>query len=219
MHTRRRVSVGCQGLPRGRGRPYGGPSTLDGAQKLHQLPVRWTTSRPGCWMPVRILRGGRRSAASGGIPTGLFHRLAHEHSSRPQSATRRLRRCPYPPQAPPGIDHDAVQSAGQRRAPEHRVGERLSSHHGGPGAHFTAPPDAPGRPSARHRRRALAHLRGAAGPSVTRMCDRLEALGFIRRPCPESGREFALRLTPAARPTSLRCADLVNATSRTPSAP
>ncbi|MBT2452513.1 winged helix DNA-binding protein [Streptomyces sp. ISL-43] len=33
---------------------------------------------------------------------------------------------------------------------------------------------------------------------VTRMCDRLEALGFIRRhACPDSGRELTLRFTPA----------------------
>lgn len=48
------------------------------------------------------------------------------------------------------------------------------------------------------RMRALAELLGAAGPSVTRLCDRLEAAGFLRRhPCPGSGRELTLRLTPA----------------------
>ncbi|MFD3547309.1 MarR family winged helix-turn-helix transcriptional regulator [Streptomyces sp. NPDC058655] len=48
------------------------------------------------------------------------------------------------------------------------------------------------------RMRALARLLGAAGPSVTRLCDRLEAAGFLRRhPCPDSGRELTLRLTPA----------------------
>ncbi|MFD3327943.1 MarR family winged helix-turn-helix transcriptional regulator [Streptomyces sp. NPDC058701] len=48
------------------------------------------------------------------------------------------------------------------------------------------------------RMRALAQLLGAAGPSVTRLCDRLEAAGFLRRhPCLSDGRELTLRLTPA----------------------
>ncbi|MFD3808505.1 MarR family winged helix-turn-helix transcriptional regulator [Streptomyces sp. NPDC058619] len=46
--------------------------------------------------------------------------------------------------------------------------------------------------------RALAQLLGAAGASMTRLCDRLEAAGFLRRhPCPGDGREVTLRLTPA----------------------
>ncbi|MFD5932539.1 MarR family winged helix-turn-helix transcriptional regulator [Streptomyces sp. NPDC060333] len=50
------------------------------------------------------------------------------------------------------------------------------------------------------RMRALADLLGAAAPSVTRLCDRLEALAFIERhPCPDSGREITLRLTPAGQ--------------------
>ncbi|MFE2528883.1 MarR family winged helix-turn-helix transcriptional regulator [Streptomyces sp. NPDC059382] len=50
------------------------------------------------------------------------------------------------------------------------------------------------------RMRALAELLGAAAPSVTRLCDRLEALAFIERhPCPDSGREITLRLTPAGQ--------------------
>ncbi|MFF3209486.1 MarR family transcriptional regulator [Streptomyces sp. NPDC002886] len=45
---------------------------------------------------------------------------------------------------------------------------------------------------------ALAQLLGAAAPSVTRLCDRLEAAGFLRRhPCPGDGRELTPRLTPA----------------------
>ncbi|MER5731226.1 MarR family transcriptional regulator [Streptomyces sp. NPDC002138] len=45
---------------------------------------------------------------------------------------------------------------------------------------------------------ALAQLLGAAAPSVTRLCDRLEATGFLRRhPCPGDGRELTPRLTPA----------------------
>ncbi|MGW5849968.1 MarR family winged helix-turn-helix transcriptional regulator [Streptomyces sp. NPDC055254] len=48
------------------------------------------------------------------------------------------------------------------------------------------------------RMRALAHLLGAAAPSVTRLCDRLEAIGFLaRHSCAHSGREVTLRLTPA----------------------
>ncbi|MGW7460655.1 MarR family winged helix-turn-helix transcriptional regulator [Streptomyces sp. NPDC054797] len=45
---------------------------------------------------------------------------------------------------------------------------------------------------------ALAQLLGAAAPSVTRLCDRLEATGFLRRhPGPGDGRELTPRLTPA----------------------
>lgn len=48
------------------------------------------------------------------------------------------------------------------------------------------------------RMRILARLLGATGPSMTRLCDRLEAAGFLRRhPCPDDGRELTLRLTPA----------------------
>ncbi len=48
------------------------------------------------------------------------------------------------------------------------------------------------------RMRALAQSLGATGPSMTRLCDRLEAAGFLRRhPCPGDGRELTLRLTPA----------------------
>ncbi|MEU9802896.1 MarR family transcriptional regulator [Streptomyces sp. NPDC051000] len=50
------------------------------------------------------------------------------------------------------------------------------------------------------RMRALADFLGAAAPSVTRLCDRLEAIDFLERhPCPDSGREITLRLTPAGR--------------------
>ncbi|MGW6054844.1 MarR family winged helix-turn-helix transcriptional regulator [Streptomyces sp. NPDC055189] len=43
-----------------------------------------------------------------------------------------------------------------------------------------------------------------AAPSVTRMCDRLQATGFLERlPCPGNGREITLRLTPEGR-THLR---------------
>ncbi|MCX4776156.1 MarR family winged helix-turn-helix transcriptional regulator [Streptomyces sp. NBC_01264] len=45
---------------------------------------------------------------------------------------------------------------------------------------------------------ALAQLLGAGAPSVTRLCDRLEATGFLRRhPSPGDGRELTPRLTPA----------------------
>ncbi|MGW6824252.1 MarR family winged helix-turn-helix transcriptional regulator [Streptomyces sp. NPDC055005] len=48
------------------------------------------------------------------------------------------------------------------------------------------------------RMRDLGRLLGAAGPSVTRLCDRLEAAGFLRRhSCPDDGREINLLLTPA----------------------
>ncbi|MGW4158122.1 MarR family winged helix-turn-helix transcriptional regulator [Streptomyces sp. NPDC004788] len=44
--------------------------------------------------------------------------------------------------------------------------------------------------------RALGELLGSAPPSVSRMCDRLEALGFVRRlPSPVSRRQLELYLT------------------------
>ncbi|MFD0068974.1 MarR family winged helix-turn-helix transcriptional regulator [Streptomyces sp. NPDC059944] len=50
------------------------------------------------------------------------------------------------------------------------------------------------------RMRALTRLLGAARPSVSRLVDRLQALGFVeRRPCPDSGREVLLILTGAGR--------------------
>lgn len=40
------------------------------------------------------------------------------------------------------------------------------------------------------RMRTVCHLLAASPPSVSRMCDRLQAIGFIERmPCPDSGRE------------------------------
>ncbi|MEU9233893.1 MarR family winged helix-turn-helix transcriptional regulator [Streptomyces subrutilus] len=48
------------------------------------------------------------------------------------------------------------------------------------------------------RMRTLSQLLGAAAPSVTRLCDRLEAAGYLaRHPSPHSGRELTLRLTAA----------------------
>ncbi|MGW7313544.1 MarR family winged helix-turn-helix transcriptional regulator [Streptomyces sp. NPDC054865] len=48
------------------------------------------------------------------------------------------------------------------------------------------------------RMRALAQLLGATGPSLTRLCDRLQAAGYLRRhPCSGDGREVTPRLTPA----------------------
>lgn len=50
------------------------------------------------------------------------------------------------------------------------------------------------------RMRALNRLLGAAPPSVSRLVDRLQALGFVeRRPCPDSRREITLSLTEAGR--------------------
>ncbi|MFD6491815.1 MarR family winged helix-turn-helix transcriptional regulator [Streptomyces sp. NPDC059944] len=50
------------------------------------------------------------------------------------------------------------------------------------------------------RMRTLTRLLGAAPPSVSRLIDRLQALGFVeRRPCPDSRRELILCLTQAGR--------------------
>jgi DNA-binding MarR family transcriptional regulator len=47
--------------------------------------------------------------------------------------------------------------------------------------------------------RTLAESLGSAPPSVSRLCDRLQALGFVERtPSPASGRELELRLSPQA---------------------
>ncbi|WP_405776252.1 MarR family winged helix-turn-helix transcriptional regulator [Streptomyces sp. NBC_00859] len=46
------------------------------------------------------------------------------------------------------------------------------------------------------RMRTLCKRLAAAPPSVSRLCDRLQAIGFLQRlPCPDSGREVVLRLT------------------------
>ncbi|AIJ11140.1 MarR family transcriptional regulator [Streptomyces violaceoruber] len=46
------------------------------------------------------------------------------------------------------------------------------------------------------RMRTVCQRLGSAPPTVTRMCDRLQAIGFLERlPCPDNGREIALRLT------------------------
>lgn len=50
------------------------------------------------------------------------------------------------------------------------------------------------------RMRTLCHQLASAPPTVTRMCDRLQAIGFLERmPSPDSGREIALRLTAAGK--------------------
>ncbi|MEU1793249.1 MULTISPECIES: MarR family transcriptional regulator [Streptomyces] len=50
------------------------------------------------------------------------------------------------------------------------------------------------------RMRVVCHRLSSAPPTVTRMCDRLQAIGFLERlPCPDNGREITLRLTPAGR--------------------
>ncbi|MGW1614660.1 MarR family winged helix-turn-helix transcriptional regulator [Streptomyces sp. NPDC002285] len=50
------------------------------------------------------------------------------------------------------------------------------------------------------RMRTVCHQLSSAPPTVTRMCDRLQAIGFLERmPSPDSGREIALRLTTAGK--------------------
>ncbi|MFJ3582829.1 MarR family winged helix-turn-helix transcriptional regulator [Streptomyces sp. NPDC090127] len=50
------------------------------------------------------------------------------------------------------------------------------------------------------RMRAVCHRLAASPPNVSRMCDRLQALGFLERlPCPGNGREVTLRLSPAGK--------------------
>ncbi|MEW1889667.1 MarR family transcriptional regulator [Streptomyces sp. NBC_00523] len=46
------------------------------------------------------------------------------------------------------------------------------------------------------RMRTVCQRLASAPPTVTRMCDRLQAIGLLeRRPCPDNGREVTLRLT------------------------
>ncbi|WP_326647723.1 MULTISPECIES: MarR family transcriptional regulator [unclassified Streptomyces] len=48
--------------------------------------------------------------------------------------------------------------------------------------------------------RTLGEMLGSAAPSVSRLCDRLEALGFVRRlPSPVSRRELELHLTSSGK--------------------
>ncbi|RSN55658.1 MarR family transcriptional regulator [Streptomyces sp. WAC 04229] len=55
------------------------------------------------------------------------------------------------------------------------------------------------------RMRAVCQLLASAPSTVTRMCDRLQAVGFLERlPCPGNGREIILRLTPAGTRHLLR---------------
>uniref|UniRef100_UPI001C25CBF3 MarR family winged helix-turn-helix transcriptional regulator n=1 Tax=Streptomyces buecherae TaxID=2763006 RepID=UPI001C25CBF3 len=50
------------------------------------------------------------------------------------------------------------------------------------------------------RMRKLCQLLASSPPNVSRMCDRLQILGFLERhPCPDNGREVALRLSAAGR--------------------
>ncbi|MFD6289745.1 MarR family winged helix-turn-helix transcriptional regulator [Streptomyces sp. NPDC060205] len=50
------------------------------------------------------------------------------------------------------------------------------------------------------RMRVVCEQLAAAPPSVSRLCDRLQAIGFLERlPCPVSGREVTIRLTAAGR--------------------
>ncbi|MFI7289426.1 MarR family winged helix-turn-helix transcriptional regulator [Streptomyces anulatus] len=50
------------------------------------------------------------------------------------------------------------------------------------------------------RMRTVCHRLASAAPTVTRMCDRLQAIGFLERiPSPDSGREITLRLTPTGK--------------------
>ncbi|CAM5298173.1 MarR family transcriptional regulator [Streptomyces spiroverticillatus] len=50
------------------------------------------------------------------------------------------------------------------------------------------------------RMRAVCHQLASSPPNVTRMCDRLQAVGFLERlPSPDSGREITLRLSPAGK--------------------
>ncbi|MFF3976957.1 MarR family winged helix-turn-helix transcriptional regulator [Streptomyces sp. NPDC001828] len=50
------------------------------------------------------------------------------------------------------------------------------------------------------RMRTVCHLLASSPPNISRMCDRLQAIGFLERlPCPDSGREITLRLSPAGK--------------------
>ncbi|MFJ6700591.1 MarR family winged helix-turn-helix transcriptional regulator [Streptomyces sp. NPDC091272] len=50
------------------------------------------------------------------------------------------------------------------------------------------------------RMRVVCQLMASSAPNVSRMCDRLQAVGFLERlPCPDSGREITLRLSPAGK--------------------
>ncbi|MEE1792754.1 MarR family transcriptional regulator [Streptomyces sp. BE308] len=50
------------------------------------------------------------------------------------------------------------------------------------------------------RMRTVCERLASAAPTVTRMCDRLQATGFLERmPSPDNGREITLRLTPSGK--------------------
>lgn len=50
------------------------------------------------------------------------------------------------------------------------------------------------------RMRTVCHLMASSPPNITRMCDRLQAIGYLERlPCPDSRREITLRLRTAGK--------------------
>lgn len=50
------------------------------------------------------------------------------------------------------------------------------------------------------RMRTVCQRLASAAPTVTRMCDRLQAIGFLERlPSPDNGREITLQLTPTGK--------------------
>ncbi|MDI5961263.1 MarR family winged helix-turn-helix transcriptional regulator [Streptomyces sp. SL13] len=108
---------------------------------------------------------------------------------------------PAPDLVPGGFSHQATQSASGIIELLHVMGERARESAG------TAPASASqlrlmyivDRDEG-IRMRTLCRRLGTAPPSVSRLCDRLQAIGFLERlPSPDSGREVTLRLTTAGR--------------------
>ncbi|MFF0217639.1 MarR family winged helix-turn-helix transcriptional regulator [Streptomyces vinaceus] len=108
-----------------------------------------------------------------------------------------------PDAAPSGIVHEATQSAGSLTELLDVMWEYARN--------STADATAPGSASQLRlmyvvdrqdgiRMRTVCQQLASAPPTVTRMCDRLQAIGFLERMAsPDSGREIALRLTPAGK--------------------
>lgn len=108
-----------------------------------------------------------------------------------------------PDAAPSGIVHEATQSASSITEFLDVMWEHARN--------STADATAPGSASQLRlmyivdredgiRMRAVCHRLASAPPTVTRMCDRLQAIGFLERMAsPDSGREITLRLTAAGK--------------------
>ncbi|WP_328863037.1 MarR family winged helix-turn-helix transcriptional regulator [Streptomyces sp. NBC_00306] len=106
---------------------------------------------------------------------------------------------PAPDAAPNSICHEAAQAASSIAELLDVISERTKD---------TIAPASPAQLRLMYvvdrddgiRMRAMCKIVASAPPNVSRMCDRLQAIGFLERlPCPDNRREITLRLTTAGK--------------------